>query len=185
MCAGPTWTQKSLCTCVVFPRAPPGPTWIQRLLHVCVYVCLSVSVFIYACVCAVSKDASWSHLDSEAPLCVCVCVVFLRQPPGLRGPCMWCVCVSEEASRSPWTQRLLRGQPAEEKPKALRLCLPGHRRPVHLLPRNRVGTVCGWFLSRFSRREREEVRRWRRSWREHPLEGPWGCHLSQLGQRWH
>ena len=74
--------------------------------------------------CDVSKEASWSHLDSEARLYVCVCksvcVMFLRQPPGLRGPCV-CVCVCEEASRSPGTQRPLRGQPAEEKPEALRL----------------------------------------------------------------
>lgn len=92
MCAGPTWTQKSLCTCVVFPRAPPGPTWIQRLLHVCVYVCLSVSVFIYACVCAVSKDASWSHLDSEAPLCVCVCGVSETASWTQRPLHVVCVC---------------------------------------------------------------------------------------------
>ena len=32
-----------------------------------------------------------------------------------------CVCVSEEDSLSPWTQRPLRGQPAEEKPEALSL----------------------------------------------------------------
>ena len=97
------------------------------LVCVCVYVCLSVSVFICACVCDVSKEASWSQ-DSEARLYVCmyVCVyVYVcdvsEAASWTQRPLRVCVCVSEEASRSPWTQRPLRGQPAEEKPEALRL----------------------------------------------------------------
>ena len=89
---------------------------------VCVSVCLCLYLHVHVCVVFPRKPPGPTWIQRPLCMCVCVCksvcVMFLRQPPGLRGPCV-CVCVSEEDSLSPWTQRPLRGQPAEEKPEAL------------------------------------------------------------------
>ena len=68
VCVGPTWTQKSLCTCVVFPRKPSG----LRGPCVCVCVCVCLSVCL-----SLSKEDFWSPWTQRllhACVSVCMCV---------------------------------------------------------------------------------------------------------------